>query len=83
MASSAFDRTGAGRAAAAERSHGADRLGGTDGNEGLTSATAVVLTGLLGVEGVTILRMRSLVSLHMFIGMVLIPVIALKLGSTG
>jgi hypothetical protein len=83
MASSAFDRSGAGRAPAAERSHGSDRLGGTDGNEGLTSATAVVLTGLLAVEGITILRMRSLVSLHMFIGMVLIPVIALKLGSTG
>ena len=43
----------------------------------------MVLTGLLAVEGITILRMRSLVSLHMFIGMVLIPVIALKLGSTG
>jgi hypothetical protein len=83
MASSTFDRSGAGRVPAAERSGGADRLGGTDGNEGLTSATAVALTGLLAVEGITILRMRSLVSLHMFIGMVLIPVIALKLGSTG
>jgi hypothetical protein len=83
MASSAFDRGAASRATAGERGHGADHLGGTDGNEVLTSATAVVLTGLLAVEGVTILRMRSLVSVHMFIGMVLIPPIALKLGSTG
>ena len=60
-----------------------DRFGGTDGNEILTSATAVVLTGLLVAEGITIVRMRGLVSAHMFIGMVLIPPVLLKLGSTG
>jgi len=31
-----------------------DRFGGTEGNEILTSATAVVLTGLLVAEGLTI-----------------------------
>jgi hypothetical protein len=60
-----------------------DRLGGTAGNELLTSATAVVLTVLLAVEGYTIVNMRGIVSLHMFIGLVLIPPVALKLGSTG
>jgi hypothetical protein len=60
-----------------------DRFGGTEGNEILTSATAVVLTGLLAAEGLTIVHMRGLVSAHMFIGMVLIPPVLLKLASTG
>jgi hypothetical protein len=60
-----------------------DHYGGTVGNEILTSATAVVLTALLAVEGYTIVNMRGLVSLHMFVGLVLIPPVALKLGSTG
>jgi hypothetical protein len=60
-----------------------DRLGGTSGNEILTSATAAVLTLLLLAEGVTVIRMNGLVTVHMFIGMVLIPPVLLKLGSTG
>jgi hypothetical protein len=60
-----------------------DRFGGTEGNEILTSATAVVLTGLLAVEGYTVVHMRGLVSLHMFVGLVLIGPVALKLASTG
>jgi hypothetical protein len=58
-------------------------LGGVAGNEILTNAAAVVLIVLLAVEGVTIVHMRGLVSAHMFIGMVLIPPVVLKLGSTG
>jgi hypothetical protein len=42
-----------------------------------------VLTLLLVAEGITVIRMRGLVSVHMFIGLVLIPPILLKLGSTG
>jgi hypothetical protein len=60
-----------------------DRLGGTEGNEILTSATAAVLTVLLAAEAVTIIRMGGLVSVHMFIGMLLIPPALLKLASTG
>jgi hypothetical protein len=60
-----------------------DRFGGPEGNGILTDATAVVLTVLLIAEGVTIVRMRGLVSAHMFIGMVLIPPVVLKLASTG
>ena len=59
------------------------RGGGVDGNERLTAATAIVLIGLLAVEGVTILFIRPLFSTHVFIGMLLIPPVALKLGSTG
>jgi hypothetical protein len=83
MASSAFGGNAAGHGTAGGQSQVADHLGGTEGNEVLTNATALVLTVLLAVEGITILQMRSLVSVHMFIGMVLIPPIALKLGSTG
>jgi hypothetical protein len=60
-----------------------ERFGGLEGNEILTSATAVVLTVLLIAEGVTIVRMRGLVTAHMFIGLVLIPPVVLKLASTG
>ena len=60
-----------------------ERLGGTEGNEILTSATAVVLTLLLIAEGVTIVLIGDLLSAHMFIGMALIPPVLLKLGSTG
>jgi hypothetical protein len=59
------------------------RLGGADGNAILTSAAAVVLVGLLVAEGITIVHMRGLLSAHMFIGLVLIPPVLLKLGSTG
>jgi hypothetical protein len=52
-------------------------------NERLTATTAVVLVLLLAVEGVTILFIRPLLSWHMFVGLLLIPPVALKLGSTG
>ncbi len=59
------------------------RTGGTAGNEILTSATAAVLICLLLAEGLTILRIHSLLSPHMFIGLALIPPVLLKLASTG
>jgi hypothetical protein len=57
--------------------------GGTGGNERLTATVAVVLVLLLAAEGVTILRIRQLISVHVFVGMLLIPPVALKLASTG
>jgi hypothetical protein len=60
-----------------------DRFGGVEGNEILTSATAVLLIGLLAAEGYTIVDMHGLVTAHMFIGLVLIPPVMVKLGSTG
>jgi hypothetical protein len=59
------------------------RLGGTQGNEILTSATALLLLVLLVAEGVTVVHMSGLVTVHMFLGMVVIPPVALKLASTG
>jgi hypothetical protein len=57
--------------------------GGTTGNERLTAATGIVLLILLAALGVTILRIRPLLSEHMFLGILLIPPIALKMASTG
>jgi hypothetical protein len=57
--------------------------GGTTGNELLTAATGAVLLVGLAVIGVTILRVRQLLSIHLFVGMLLIGPVALKLASTG
>ena len=57
--------------------------GGTDGNERLTAITGVVLIVLLAVIGVTILRIRQLISVHLFVGLLLIGPVALKMASTG
>jgi hypothetical protein len=57
--------------------------GGTSGNERLTAATGALLVVLLAVIGVTILRLRPLLSVHLFVGMLLIPPVALKIASTG
>jgi hypothetical protein len=59
------------------------RSGGTSGNERLTTATGIVLLILLAVIGVTLLRLRSLLWVHLFVGMLLLGPIALKLASTG
>ena len=58
-------------------------VGGSAGNEQLTLAVAALLIVLLAVEGATILRIGSLLTVHAFVGMLLIPVVALKLASTG
>jgi hypothetical protein len=57
-------------------------LGGVDGNERLTAATAVVLVVLLAALGVTILSIGQLIWWHVLLGMLLIPPVLLKLGST-
>jgi hypothetical protein len=49
----------------------------------LTVLTGAVLLVLLAVEGVTILAIHRFLSLHVFIGLMLIPPVVLKLGATG
>ena len=55
---------------------------GAAGNARLTAANAAVLLVLLAAEGVTILRVRELLSPHVFIGVVLIPPVLVKVAST-
>jgi hypothetical protein len=57
--------------------------GGSEGNARLTGMTGLVLLVLLAVEGVTILSIRQLLSVHVFVGLLLIPPVALKLAVTG
>jgi hypothetical protein len=55
---------------------------GVEGNARLTGSNAALLVALLAIEGATILSIRSLLSPHVFVGMLLIPPVALKTGST-
>lgn len=57
------------------------RSGGAEGNERLTVITGSVLLVLLAAEGVTILRLSSLLTLHFFLGMLLLGPVVLKAGS--
>ena len=57
-------------------------IGGSTGNEHLTAVVAAVLLVLLAIEGATLLHLRPLLTVHAFVGMLLIPVVALKLAST-
>jgi hypothetical protein len=59
------------------------RLGGSAANEQLTAILAAVLVPLLLVEGATLLNVRALLTVHAFVGMLLIPVVAMKLASAG
>ncbi len=56
---------------------------GVKGNARLTGAVAAALLILLAAEGATIPLIGSLLGPHIFIGMLLIPPVILKLGSTG
>jgi hypothetical protein len=62
---------------------GEGQHGGTDGNERLTGSTGAILIVLLAVEGLTVLSLGSLLSVHIFLGVVLIPPVLLKVASTG
>jgi hypothetical protein len=57
--------------------------GGSDGNERLTAATAAVLLVVLALEGLTLLGVRQFLGPHIFLGLLLIPLVTLKLASTG
>lgn len=57
--------------------------GGSDGNERLTAANAVVLLVLLAAEGATIVAIGQLLVPHVFLGFLLIPPVLLKIASTG
>ncbi len=55
---------------------------GVDGNARLTGLTAAVLLVLLAAEGATIPLIHSQLTLHIFLGVVLIPVVVLKTAAT-
>ena len=59
------------------------RAWGRQGNDRLTASVGLALLVLLAVEAWTTLSLDSYLSLHMFLGFVLLPPVALKLASTG
>jgi hypothetical protein len=59
------------------------RSGGVDGNSRLTALTAIPLLVLLAAEGLTLLSLHAYVKWHVAIGMLLVPLVGLKLASTG
>jgi hypothetical protein len=56
---------------------------GVAGNARITAGVAAILLVLLAIEGATIPLIGRLRGPHIFIGMLLIPPVLLKLGSTG
>jgi hypothetical protein len=56
---------------------------GVAGNARLTGTNALILLVLLAIEGVTVLAIRRVLPQHLFFGILLIPPVLLKMGSTG
>ncbi|HLI45261.1 MAG TPA: DedA family protein [Acidimicrobiales bacterium] len=52
-------------------------------NERLTAAAAAALFVLIFVEGLTLLRIGSMMTMHVIVGLILVPPVLIKLGSTG
>jgi hypothetical protein len=66
------------------RSRSADTgQAGVEGNSRLTSVTGLLLILLLAVEGATILSIESLISVHVFVGVLLLGPVLLKVASAG
>jgi hypothetical protein len=55
---------------------------GVEGNGRLTGTIGVLLLVLLFAEGLTILSIRGLITLHLFLGLVLVPPVLLKISTT-
>jgi len=59
-----------------------DATNGVAGNERLTALTGTVLLIGFAIEGMTLLALHGLLTLHFFLGMLLIGPVLLKIGST-
>jgi len=56
---------------------------GVESNARLTATLGAVLLVALAVEGFTVLGVRDMLTLHVFVGFFVVPVVALKLVTTG
>jgi len=61
----------------------AGRGGGVLGNTRLTATAGAVIFLLVAVEGATLLQIHQLIDVHVFVGLLLVPLVLLKLASTG
>jgi hypothetical protein len=55
---------------------------GVEGNSRLTSGLGMILLVMLAVEGYTILDVRGMITLHIFLGVMLVGPVLLKVAST-
>jgi hypothetical protein len=55
---------------------------GVTGNARLTGSAGAVILVLLAVEGITILRVQRLISAHVFVGVLLVPIVLVKVATT-
>src|SRR6516225_8801234 len=55
---------------------------GVEGNSRITGMVAALLLVVLAAEGATLLDVGQWLSVHVFLGMVVVPLAALKLAST-
>ena len=55
---------------------------GVEGNSRLTAINGMVLLVLLAVEGVTVLSVRGMITLHIYLGLLLVGPVILKCAST-
>ena len=62
--------------------HRSDSTGGAEGNEKLTAMTEAMLLVLLAAEGFTLLGLHRMLTLHFFIGMLLVGPVLLKMATT-
>ena len=56
---------------------------GVEANARITGTVGALIFVLLFIEGITVLRVRSLISVHAFVGMLLVPLVIVKIASTG
>jgi len=56
---------------------------GPERNARLTALAGAVLLVLLAAEGVTLISLQAMISWHIFVGVLVVPVVLLKLASTG
>lgn len=59
-----------------------DADAGVEGNSRLTSLTGMVLLVLLAVEGFTVLSVRQMITLHVYLGVLLVGPVLLKCATT-
>jgi hypothetical protein len=67
----------------ARRLHGTRAVATPEGNSRITALTAGVLLVLLAVEGATLVSLQTFISWHIVVGMLLVPIVLLKMASTG
>jgi hypothetical protein len=77
-----YGRGGDGTVAATAPADVDRHAAGVEGNARLTAANGVVLLVLLAVEGFTVLSVRGMITLHLFLGIVLVGPVLLKTAST-